>query len=249
MRYVKKIMKFLRLMIFPSTKNWSEQDYRMFKFYSAFINKGDCCFDIGANVGNRTRIFLGLGAKVVAVEPQKGCVAELYKIKSRRLHIMQKVLGASEGTTELLVSDAAVLSTLSLDWMNAVRRSGRFSSRIWERKQTVAMTTLDSLIREFGMPSFIKIDVEGFEREVLRGLSRPVPALSFEFTPEILNTAVDCVRYLTSLDKEALFNYSLNESMELALPNWVPSEEIVLALKSYENNVKVFGDVYARLHV
>lgn len=249
MRYVKKIVKLLYFMIFPSKKNWSEQDYKMFKFYSMFINRGNCCFDIGANVGNRSRIFLELGAKVVAVEPQESCVAELHKIKNRRLRIVQKVLGTSEGTTELLVSDAAVLSTLSLDWMDAVRRSGRFSNRVWERKQTVAMTTLDSLIREFGMPSFIKIDVEGFELEVLRGLSCPVPALSFEFTPEVVNTAIDCVRYLTSLDKEALFNYSLNESMELTLPNWVPSQDIILALKSHENNIKVFGDVYTKLHV
>jgi FkbM family methyltransferase len=236
-------------MIFPSKKNWSEQDYKMFEFYSAFVKKGDCCFDIGANVGNRARVFLELGANVVAVEPQENCVTELRRIKNRRLRVIQKVLGASEGITELLVSDAAVLSTLSLDWMNAVKQSGRFSNRVWERKQTVAMTTLDSLISEFGMPSFIKIDVEGFELEVLRGLSRPVPALSFEFTPEIVNMAVDCVRYLNSLDKEALFNYSLNESMELAFASWVSSEDVISALKSHENDIKVFGDVYVKFRV
>jgi FkbM family methyltransferase len=45
------------------------------------------------------------------------------------------------------------------------------------------MTTLDELIGKHGVPVFIKIDVEGFEEAVLQGLSQPVRALSFEFTP------------------------------------------------------------------
>jgi hypothetical protein len=40
-------------------------------FYRNFIRNGDLCFDIGANIGTRTEAFLELGAKVVAVEPQR----------------------------------------------------------------------------------------------------------------------------------------------------------------------------------
>lgn len=36
-----------------------------------FIKKNDLCFDIGANEGDQTSLFLELGAKVVSVEPQR----------------------------------------------------------------------------------------------------------------------------------------------------------------------------------
>ena len=49
------------------------------EFYSEFIKEGDVVFDVGANKGNRTVIFLELGAKVVAVEPQKECYEHLTK--------------------------------------------------------------------------------------------------------------------------------------------------------------------------
>lgn len=45
--------------------------------YRQFVKSGDLVFDVGANVGNRTAVFLRLGARVVAVEPHASCVAEL----------------------------------------------------------------------------------------------------------------------------------------------------------------------------
>ena len=43
---------------------------RGLNFYSELIKKDDLCFDIGANYGNRSEVFIKLGAKVVAFEPQ-----------------------------------------------------------------------------------------------------------------------------------------------------------------------------------
>ena len=42
-------------------------------FYGVFLLPGDLCFDIGANLGNRTRCFRHLGCEVVSVEPQTFC--------------------------------------------------------------------------------------------------------------------------------------------------------------------------------
>ena len=50
---------------------------KMVGFYSGFIKKGDMCFDVGANLGDRTEAFLKLGAKVVVVEPQEDCIKTL----------------------------------------------------------------------------------------------------------------------------------------------------------------------------
>jgi len=38
---------------------------KMIQFYSSFINKGDLCFDIGANIGNRVNILNKIGTQIV----------------------------------------------------------------------------------------------------------------------------------------------------------------------------------------
>jgi hypothetical protein len=61
------------------------------------------------------------------------------------------------------------------------------------------MTTLDELISAHGSPAFCKIDVEGYEAEVLAALSQPIAALSFEFTPEVRAVALECVDRLSRI--------------------------------------------------
>ena len=119
-------------------------------------------------MGSRVRILLKLGARVVAVEPQDECVETLKKAfrRNRHLTVVQKALGACEGHAEIMKTSVTTLSSLSSEWIDSVRRSGRFSQYDWNRRQVVPMTTLDSLIVQYGTPFFIKIDVEGFEYEV-----------------------------------------------------------------------------------
>ena len=156
----------------------------MKEFYSQFISNKDVVFDIGANVGNRTRVFAELADLVVAVEPQYSCMESLQaEFKgNRKVILVREAAGAKEGRGYLRPS--GVLSSLSPSWIDAVKKSGRFSCHSWGDPYPVGITTLDRLIQIFGVPSFVKIDVEGYEPEVLRGLSSPVGALSYEFTPE-----------------------------------------------------------------
>jgi FkbM family methyltransferase len=228
---------------------WTEDDAQRYAFYSQFVEKSDVVFDIGANLGNRTRVFRRLARAVVAVEPQDECMANLRKQfgGGRRVKLVKKAVGTQEGLAEMLVCDAGAVSSLSSDWIEAVQTSGRFAGLEWNRKQTVEITTLDRLIDEFGMPSFIKIDVEGYEYEVLSGLTKPVKALSFEFTPEYLSHTFRCIEHLSALG-EARFNYSLGETMQLSSPVWVSREQITVLLSQYANDHIVFGDVYARFH-
>jgi FkbM family methyltransferase len=219
----------------------------MLTLYSRFVHPGDLCFDIGANVGNRVKIFLKLRARVVAVEPQCGCARALADAYGWNplLTIVQKAVGQSEGSAELMISDASTISSLSRDWIDAVRGSGRFAAYRWDRTQPVQMTTLDRLIEQFGSPSFIKIDVEGYELPVLKGLSRPVGALSFEFIPELLDPALESIRHLETLGRIRL-SYSLNETMELALGDWVTAPEMIRILAGLRGDPRLFGDVYVQ---
>ena len=77
-----------------------------------------------------------------------------------------------------------------------IQTSGRFGDCQWNQTTTVSVTTLDSLFAEHGVPQFIKIDVEGFEYEVVSGLSQPIKALSMEFTPEFLDSTLKCLDFI-----------------------------------------------------
>jgi FkbM family methyltransferase len=144
-------------------------------FYADFVSAGDLCFDIGANRGVKSEALLRVGARVVAVEPQPACAVEL---RERLGHFqdfvcVESAVGERPGTATLNVSECDVLSSVDPNWFG---QSGQWSASI-----PVKMTTLDGLIAEYGAPRYCKIDVEGFELAVLRGLSQRVPHLSFEF--------------------------------------------------------------------
>lgn len=222
---------------------WTAHDQEMFEFYSKFISRGTLCFDVGANVGNRVKIFLKLQANVVAIEPQNDCVNTLRTGygHNQHLRIVQKAIGELEGEAEIMISNANSISSLSPEWMEAVRKSGRFSEYSWSTKQIVPITTLDGLIEQYGIPSFIKIDVEGFEYQVIKGLSQPVKALSLEFTPEFIEATFNCINHLQQLGDIRL-NYCIGETMHFILEKWATPQEMVKILKS----LKDVGDVYVQ---
>ena len=225
-----------------------EQEKR--KFYSQFISPGELCFDVGANVGNRVKTFLDLGAEVVAIEPQELCVRALKESfgNDPRFRLVEAALGAAEGEAEMLISNASTISSLSPEWVQSVKASGRFANYNWERKQTISITTLDRLFLDYGQPAFIKIDVEGFEYQVVSGLSRPVRCLSFEFTPEFLDGTRKVISHLNRLGAPR-YNYSLGESMRLELQDWVIHQAMEKSLSKFENDATTFGDVYVRFPV
>jgi FkbM family methyltransferase len=222
------------------------EDESRLRFYAQFIRPGCLVFDVGANLGNRSKVFLKLGARVVAFEPQASCVVLLNQMfeKNQRFRLARKALRPAEGTAVMFIGDSHTISSLSKNWIDATIRSGRFASSEWIGRQEVAVTTLDIAISTFGFPSFIKIDVEGFEFEVLKGLSWPIKALSIEVVPEYLENAFRCLRLLGDL-AEFQFQFSFGESMQFALAEWISNAEIREWLKGLPPGS--FGDLYARL--
>lgn len=234
----------LRKRLNPISPRKARQRRAAKRFYAQFVGKGDLVFDVGANTGSRTEVFLKLGARVVCVEPEKACVGQLRKFfgKSRRVTIVDKALGEKEGTSTLMVcDDANTLSTMSDKWA----KQGRFSGEhAWSRKQEVVVTTLDALIHQHGVPRLCKIDVEGFEIPVLKGLSSPIPLVSFEFTKEFLKDALTCMEHLSSLG-ETRFNCSIGDSMRLSYDDWSTSQDLYSKLELVDD-ASLWGDIYAR---
>jgi len=223
----------------------------MLGMYSGFIAEGDLVFDVGANHGNRSEVFLSLGAKVVAFEPQPGCANDLRGkfSKDPNFTLVQKALGESAGKGVMRLCQADTISSMSDEWVDTVKKSGRFIDYRWEKALEVEVSTLDVEIEVHGRPTFVKIDVEGYESKVLSGLSTPVKVISFEFIPEDVQSATICVEHLSRLG-DYRFNFSLGESMRFELPNDVDSEKLLATIKERSlKGSKDFGDIYAFLDV
>jgi len=220
---------------------------RLTRFYAGFIRSGDLCFDVGAHVGSRLRAWTPLGARIVAVEPQPECMTLLRRWYGDRpdIILIEQAVGAVPGTADLLVSSRTpTVTTLSSAWTEAVRRDRAFEKVRWDYRLPVMVTTLDELITRHGLPAFCKIDVEGYEREVLKGLSQPIPALSFEFIPACLGTARGCVAYLAELGRYE-FNWSVGEAQRLRSSGWLDAAQLLACLDDIASTGKS-GDIYAR---
>jgi FkbM family methyltransferase len=225
-----------------------QRDKQRIEFYRQFIEPGDLVFDVGANLGNRTKLFLELNAKVIAFEPQKNCsdLLDLAFAANQNFRLLRTALGAEPGRATMFISDAHTVSTLSQDWVRSTTDTGRFGDVGWNKRQKVTVDTLDKVIAKYGVPRFAKIDVEGFEYEVLRGLSTPVPAASIEFATESLQVTHKAMAHMCEL-APMLFQIALGENLEFIGERWMTRDETQDKLRQLsEQDPMIWGDVYMK---
>lgn len=214
--------------------------------YRRFVGPGDIVFDIGAHVGDRIASFRRLGARVVALEPQPALARTLRILYGRDSAVLIEpvAVGRAAGTIDLKVNPAnPTVSSASDAFIKAAEGAPGWEGQRWSKTVRVPITTLDALIERYGMPSFIKLDVEGFEVEALAGLTHPIPALSFEFTTIQRDLAGACIVRCAALGFRR-FNAALGESQALEHSEWLDAQGIAawLAALPVEANS---GDIYA----
>jgi len=220
----------------------------MDRLYRQFVHPSDLVFDVGAHVGDRVASFRRLGARVVAVEPQAALVRvlKLFYGRDRDVVIEPLAVGREAGTVDMMINPGnPTVATASAEFIAAARDAPGWTKQRWTRSVRVGKTTLDHLIRKHGTPSFIKIDVEGFEAEVLGGLSNPIKALSFEFTTIQRDVAVACIGRCAGLGY-AKFNAALGESQMFSHAEWLDARGISAWLHALPHSANS-GDIYATL--
>jgi len=225
-----------------------EREAAMDRLYGRFLRPGDLAFDIGSHVGDRVAGFRRLGARVVAVEPQPLCARALRALYARdaQVTVVEAACGARPGTATMYVNSAnPTVSTASDRFVRAAHGADGWEGQVWDARIQVRTTTVDSLIAAHGLPTFTKIDVEGFEEEVLAGLSRPLPALSFEFTTIAREVALRCLDRVASLGPYR-FDVALGETHRLTFGRWVSQEEMADHLTALPHGANA-GDVYCVL--
>jgi FkbM family methyltransferase len=230
-------------------------------FYHSLLgpSSGALIFDIGANDGTKTGIFLKLGAKVIAVEPDEHNI-EIIKGKFKKYRLAKvpvTIVGkavSDKAAFETMFIDGpgSALNTLNKKWVEALQASEKQFARSsdhakFSQQKTIETTTLDSLIETHGRPLYVKIDVEGYERNVISGLSQRVPFLSFEVNlPEFRSEGLECIDLLRRIDETGKFNYTGPQADGLVSSTWMSADDFVPILRNCsDESIEVFWNTSA----
>lgn len=199
------------------------------------MHKDKLAFDIGCNVGNKTEYLLKQGYRVVAVDANKKLCLHLKTRFPQALVLNYLVSNTSNEQKDFWLCKLNIVSSASINWVF----NGRFKNRKWNKIQ-VETITLDALIQAHGIPDFIKIDVEGYEANVLGGLSQPIKNIGFEWSEEIYGVTLMCIAKLNLLGK---YKFSFTERDTMG-DKQIPIEEIGEMIAERK---KRWGMIYAEL--
>jgi FkbM family methyltransferase len=215
-------------------------------FYRQLLAPGELAFDIGAHVGTRARALRAAGARVVAVEPQPLFAGFLRRTLPGDIVLVEAAVGAREASLQMHVSRRhPTVSSLSPDFSAEAAALPGFGHVAWDAQAEVAVTTLDALIARHGLPRFVKIDVEGFEHEVILGLSAAPTCLSVEFLPGMLARTRRVLHRLAELG-DYRFNAVRGEGSAFLWSDWRTADAVEAWLATLAPG-STSGDLYARL--
>jgi FkbM family methyltransferase len=187
-------------------------------------------FDIGANSGAYALAQLKTGKwhKIVCVDPCRKMANALKTVVrtsgGRVVYVPRAVSDKSGETLTFYESPISALSSLHKDWITSARFSPWPEASTDLLEYTVQTVRLDHLIKQFGVPDLIKVDVETHEEAVLMGLSQCVPRLCFEYAIEHADSVQRCVDRLKTLGFTKV-HVQYEDAYTYVPPSWLSIDE------------------------
>lgn len=171
------------------------------------LGPGQVVYDVGSNIGFFTIIcskLVGPQGRVYAFEPMPQNAATLRRNVAlnglENVVVVERAAASSTGTAELMISSWSAFHALAVDGVDPPHGS---RSRI-----TVETVTLDDFVAagDIRSPDLVKIDVEGAELQVIKGMSEMILATKPLLLCELHGTNSEYLRMLDSLgyDVQAL---------------------------------------------
>jgi FkbM family methyltransferase len=156
-------------------------------------------FDIGANRGDAVIAGLQQGHKVIAVEAAPRIYAELVKNFIYNPNVIPLKFAVSDVDSERVEFYEAQedgLSSLDKGWLTNPEMP--YNGKPYRTIHATTIT-IDSLAKMYGEPDLIKVDVEGAEWSVFKGMTKKYGTLAFEWTDVTLGEHCSQLEYLASL--------------------------------------------------
>jgi FkbM family methyltransferase len=200
--------------------------------------------DIGANVGNTVEEFLNSSEQVICFEPNPALVSHLKnRFFKRPVVVDGRGVSNHRGKQIFKISNTNTISTFSEDWINNSRFTDLYD---WKREVEVETITMDDIIDEYGIPDYIKLDIEGYEYEVLTSFSKLLPntVFAFEWAEEQKNKINLIINHLTNLGYNQ-FSYTEADSIKLDEDiDWKSYHDFNLLEELYPERKEKWGMIY-----
>jgi len=215
------------------------------RFYKSMLPSSALCFDVGANIGDKSEALLRAGARVVAFEPNPLLVPELSARFRGEINWTLVLAAVGSGPDILKFYAREIHGLSSLDEKGVQEWQGSLNGTY-----NVPVVTLDSAIRALGIPYYCKIDVEGWELEVLNGLTNAIPMISFEYhlNKKDIQKVKQCLQKL-KIFGESHVNVTSAEQCEFVFQNWMALEQFV---EWFPGNLQqlikggLYGDIFVK---
>ena len=204
-------------------------------------------YDIGANAGlyTESNLVLNPESEFILVEANPTlCLKLVEKFKDNpNVKVINSCVSDTSGKMlEFFLGDVDTISTASKDWV----LNSRFSNMDYKNSILVESISIEDLIKTYGESDRMKIDVEGYEKTVILGISKHIGDLSFEWAEESKTDILDSVSHLFTIGYTE-FCVSERDNYTFMPTYYVAYEDIKLSLSSLDPSRKTrWGMIFAK---